>query len=231
MMPWASVFGSRIYERSDEAQPAIGEKFSPVPWRTGKPPYPVPAGGICGTEHQWSGGASIADPLPPLWPGSSVPRCCSPPIETWTGGTAVGGRPLTAPCCGLSSLPRVVKLFHTVTAGACPVIDGIPFFLYPTDYTPPIMVSSDLVARWRSDEFFLEGMLRRFYLACNTSSLVWFTVLIGSPAPEDAFGGTRFLTATCEPFVLDSPLGETFIITGIMCGITGATVQVTVVAS
>jgi len=89
-MPWATAFGSRIYERGDEVQPAIGERFSPVPWRACNPPCPTPAGGLCGTEDQWANGASIDDLLPAVWPGTAIPQCCNLPLVGSCGGVAIG---------------------------------------------------------------------------------------------------------------------------------------------
>lgn len=201
MMPWPSVFGSRIYERPEEPQPAIGEQFTPVPWRTGTPPYEVPRGGLCGNEHQWGGGASIADALPPNWPGSSVPRCCSPPVETWTGGTAVGGRPLTAPCCGLTPLPRVVRCLMLINHITCVPLDNIPFIMFPTDHTPAFITAVGGTAVWRSEVIVIDTIGYRWYLACVPSAATWFNYLV-EDATDFGFGATTFTTVTCDPFVL-----------------------------
>lgn len=84
-------FYSRIWERKDEPADPIGEQYAPVPWRGGKPPYPVSVGGLCGTEEQWANGALLSDPIPPSWPGTLIPKCCQPPPPALLGGIQFGG--------------------------------------------------------------------------------------------------------------------------------------------
>jgi len=89
-MPWEHAFGSRIYDREEELEPAIGERFEPVPWRGGQAPCPETGGGLCGTEAQWQFGASVDDPLPEVHPGTNVGKCCEISLLCCDGGLAIG---------------------------------------------------------------------------------------------------------------------------------------------
>lgn len=89
VLPFGHSFGSRIYDH-DEAEPAIGERFKPVPWRGGQLPCPESSNGLCGTEEQWQNGLSIHDPVPRAWPGTNIARCCGLPLVGSCGGIAIG---------------------------------------------------------------------------------------------------------------------------------------------
>lgn len=89
-LPYASIFGSRVWER-DGDQPALGEELTYHPWRGGQSKNQPATGGICGTREQWENGASIGDPLPPVYPGTTIPICCAKPRPSDRGGIALGG--------------------------------------------------------------------------------------------------------------------------------------------
>jgi hypothetical protein len=91
LLPHATVFASRIYDRKDENQLPIGEMYSPVPWRGGQAPGPVSTCGNCGSATDWLKGISIDDPPPETWPGTNVPKCCCPPPPQPIGGLGIGG--------------------------------------------------------------------------------------------------------------------------------------------
>lgn len=91
LIPYASMFMSRIYERDDFMEPPIGERYDPVPWYGGSPPCPEPTQGLCGTREQWGDGCSIDDHIPEAWPGTSVPKCCPKPLVGSCGGIGIGG--------------------------------------------------------------------------------------------------------------------------------------------
>jgi hypothetical protein len=91
VLPYATPFGSRIYDIEEFLEPPIGERYdSPRPWRNGSKPYPLLAGGLCGSESQWFNGPSAMDPLPPNYPGSDWPKCCSPPPAELIGQVGYG---------------------------------------------------------------------------------------------------------------------------------------------
>ena len=90
-LPFATSFASRIYERTDEPQEPIGERYKPVPWRGGQADDPVPVCGKCGNADAWLRGVSIDDPFPDVYPGTNIPLCCCPPSPQFFGGMAIGG--------------------------------------------------------------------------------------------------------------------------------------------
>jgi len=89
-IPWAHMFGSRIYDRDEEPQEPIGEVYDPHPWRACSVPCEAGSGGLCGSQLQWEEGSAIADPLPANWPGTNVPRCCGVNVLACCGGLAIG---------------------------------------------------------------------------------------------------------------------------------------------
>jgi len=91
-IPWAHQFGSRVYELDGAEGPeeALGERYTPRPWRGGQKPCPTPAGGLCGTEEQWGNGLTAADAVNATHPGTSVPVCCDGPLVGSCGGLAIG---------------------------------------------------------------------------------------------------------------------------------------------
>lgn len=90
LIPFAHAFGSRLYERDDGDEPAIGERYEPHPWRGGSCGCADPVGGLCGSPKQWLEGTSIKEPLPATHPGTSVPKCCQLPVIVACGGEAYG---------------------------------------------------------------------------------------------------------------------------------------------
>jgi hypothetical protein len=90
-LPFATVFASRIYERDEEPQEHLGERYAPVPWRGGQAPGPVPKCGKCGSADAWANGVLITDPFPQTYPGTNVPLCCCPPDPQFFGQAAHGG--------------------------------------------------------------------------------------------------------------------------------------------
>jgi len=90
VIPWAHSFASRIYERDDEPQEAIGELYAPTPWRACSPPCPTTSGGLCGDEAAWQFGVSVAAVVPPPYPNTNVPTCCAQPLVGSCGGMALG---------------------------------------------------------------------------------------------------------------------------------------------
>ncbi len=92
-MPFAHMYGSRIYERDEEEQEMLGELFTPTKWRGCNEPCPCAAGGLTGSEEQWQQGTSIHDPLPACFPGSNVPLKCDALIMLVCGGVAYGDQP------------------------------------------------------------------------------------------------------------------------------------------
>ena len=90
VIPFVHAFGSRVYDRDEQAQGIIGERFEPVTWRGGQPPCPEPADGLCGTEDQWKNGISIESESVDVWPGTNIPKCCKPPLVGACGGLAIG---------------------------------------------------------------------------------------------------------------------------------------------
>lgn len=105
-LPYETVFGSAIYDRSDAPEPVVGEQYVPHPWQGGLPPVTAGRGGLCGTASQWRNGALTTDPVPAFWPGSAIPVCCSDPIGALTGGIDLPGSflvevlPPPPPPCG-----------------------------------------------------------------------------------------------------------------------------------
>lgn len=90
-LPFATVFASRLYERGEEPEEHLGERYSPVPWRGGQPPGPVPKCGNCGSADAWVNGVLSTDPFPQTYPGTNVPLCCCPPDPQFFGQAAHGG--------------------------------------------------------------------------------------------------------------------------------------------
>lgn len=83
-------FMSRLYERTEEKVPPLGERYKPVPWRGGTVPHIVGTSGFCGSKDQWQNGSLIAEPLPDVWPGTTLSKCCGKPKIRRVGGIAMG---------------------------------------------------------------------------------------------------------------------------------------------
>jgi hypothetical protein len=90
VMPFPHMFGSRIYERLDEVQEDLGERFKPAIWRGCHVPCGTWNGGLCGSEAQWQRGTSILAPLVSVIPGTNIPECCDTPTGIFCGGEAYG---------------------------------------------------------------------------------------------------------------------------------------------
>jgi len=91
ILPYWSAFGSRIYERDDEPEPKIGERYEPHPWKNWQAPKITPTGGLCGSPDEWFNGISVTLPVTQVWPGTEVPVCCNEPPGHAMGGAGPGG--------------------------------------------------------------------------------------------------------------------------------------------
>jgi hypothetical protein len=93
--PWLGrsySFGSLTWDKKDGIpEPSIGEVYHPQPYANGRPPYCVRPGGICGTVDQWINGALTTDPVPPDYPDTQIPECCTCLCPVERGGNAIGG--------------------------------------------------------------------------------------------------------------------------------------------
>lgn len=141
-IPYEHPFGSRIYDRKEFVQDVLGERYSPVPYRKGQKPYPLGKGGLCGTEEQWTHGASAMDPLPLRWPGSNWPRCCSSPEQDLIGtvlGYPASGTQIPSVCTELGfgvNLPAFftgvisVSMCEYTTTFSVPYINVTPLWFH-----------------------------------------------------------------------------------------------------
>jgi len=206
VVPFSHAFGSRIYDRDDGPPPAIGEQYSPVPWRGGKPPGPVATGGLCGSAEQWSAGARVDDPLPDVWPGTQVSRCCKRPPNVAFGGEAVGGFGLLPVCCDGVTLPASVVFVVTVVVGFCPTLDGVPFLCAATVETPPVLTFSPL---WKSAPIDFTGTLLVFWIGCNPDLGGWTIASTNLAGDGDMWINTIFLSQSCLPWRLNGPIAGT----------------------
>lgn len=93
-MPFSTAFGTEIYDGKEFPPGQVGETHAPHTWTGGQPPYQVSSVGLCGTQEQWQTGCTAADPVPAMWPGTAIPRCCGRPPERGVGGVAYGGQVL-----------------------------------------------------------------------------------------------------------------------------------------
>jgi hypothetical protein len=119
-IPFPHAFGNAIYERDEEPESPIGEQFDPVPWRGGQPPCPEPSKGLCGTQAQWQRGLSTDDPVPGVYPGTLVPRCCPPPLVGCCGGLVIGRMGFGA--CHMESTCDIYSPF----GAAAPIATNVP---------------------------------------------------------------------------------------------------------
>lgn len=128
-----TLFYSRLYDIGEFTPDALGERYEPRSYKKGKPPYPVSFGGLCGSDEQWRIGPSAMDPLPPRWPSSDVPKCCSPPPDDERG--VVIGFPAS-----------LQKKLH-----ACTVFDfiGTPPIAFTFTLSHPLTVfPPDFIGNW-----------------------------------------------------------------------------------
>jgi hypothetical protein len=171
-MPWSSAFTSAIYDRKEDPPSQIGEQYSPVPWRGGRPPYALPAGsGICGTREQWQQGCSITDPIPTNYANTSVPICCSPPPIYPQGGISIGGTVTVVPPPDLCH-PGVIEtnLCMSATwigAGSPPSIP--PYGVGPSYEAPLTFLSPG----WQSGTYYA------YYLATFCGTFNWRMECLG----------------------------------------------------
>lgn len=139
ILPMPIAFGSALYDRQEQPEGEVGERFDPHPWRGGYPPEPVPEASQkwCGDNSEWLNGTLASTTLPPLWPGSDVPICCPQVLDAFGGSFPGAIQPSTCqdPCvCGLF-LPPILTATFTVQFGVCPGWAGtvIPLSTCSTD--------------------------------------------------------------------------------------------------
>jgi len=195
-----TVFGSRIFDRIEgEEQLPLGERYAPVVWSGGQPPVPVsPGGGECGSDDAWVDGVSILEPDPPTWPGTNVPRCCSRPLIMAVGGTAVGSRGITAPCCGLVELPAVVTVRFENCFPSCPTLDGVNVPMLPTTFQPPALVGFGSTY-YQSAPLDMGGVNCSLFLNCYLGNQ-WGVFCVGDAGTGVLYGDAGGFVGTCSPF-------------------------------
>jgi len=182
-LPIGSAFASRIYDREEEPQPEIGELFNPVPWRGGLPPRPVSDGGYCGTLRQWYNGLDY--PPPPIikYPGTLIPICCNPPIETAIGGEVVSGdsfASITTNCCPDDPVPVVMIVECTQVLADCSATDGIQLPCINDGSLVPCI--PEIVNAWITPAFDMGGVMVRVVFGCSDVIPLFFW---GSLVSED----------------------------------------------
>jgi len=203
LVPYAHAFYSRIYDRDDEPQDAIGERYAPVPWRGGLPPRVVSAGGLCGTREQWEEGAKVDDLLPATWPGTPIPRCCNRPLELAIGGIGEGRVPGSCAfpileCPGLEVGPALLMTIQDIFGPTCPNLDG--------QYQ---LICNPVAHAWQG-EYVIAGQPVRFSLDYHiTDQLSWVLNVWMENNFTRNFG---ILSLVCNPFTLSLQflVGPTF---------------------
>lgn len=198
-LPYPTAFASRIYDREDEIEPSIGERYSPVPWRGGLPPRAVSDGGLCGSALAWQYGVDY--PFPPFstFPGSGIPTCCNPPVETAIGGVIASGGLFVPACCESTAIPDTLQITISVVSGSCPPLDGMAI--------PVHRDSLCLVDRvWTSDPFAFPGFFSSgfgcFSLRCFDGGFLGVLGDAVTVGPCGVFGTTfpARETESCNPF-------------------------------
>jgi len=226
-IPWPHIFGSRLYERGDEPQMPLGERYSPVPWQGGKAPARAPNGGLCGTEDQWLNGCSVSDPLPALWPNTTVPQCCNRPPDVAPGGFKVGGFSFELPCCPGAPLPGVVTMRTTVYSFYCPALDAEPLLL---THEPELFVPAiNQVPAWISQTITFDPSWPtryRFVVWCDPNLNIWQWLLVHENLIDYDQGATQFIDFTCAPFRLTDPHAFFYLIYP-NCDIIDALIEIT----
>lgn len=137
-MPWPHSFGSRVWEYQEEPDPPFGELNGPRVWRGGQ--APASAGelpGICGTPEQWANGVTDAGPIPPVYPGTAIPRCCSNKVVHFFGGTATGGNAVKINCPALASWPDGLRVRIDSGMASMGLPDGFEFDMVQILADPP----------------------------------------------------------------------------------------------
>jgi hypothetical protein len=154
-MPFATAFGSQLWDRKEEPPLPVGEQFRPHPWRGGEPPFAVPVGGLCGSIEQWQDGASIADPVTPNYAGTSIPQCCNPPLQRPMGGLAVGGLLKNTPppnlCVPGPFVPPTLCLSAQWVGTGPP--SATPLFGQPPTYQTTLTYDQIFLGVWGSPSF------------------------------------------------------------------------------
>jgi hypothetical protein len=116
-----TIFGTTVFdELARLTPPPVGEVWGTRVYSKGRPPFPVPTGGLCGTPEQWENGALSTDPLPPLQPGTTIPVCCALLPGPIAAGQALGGNmtstplpPITTECSHLN--PAALQYSFTLS--------------------------------------------------------------------------------------------------------------------
>ena len=209
-MPFASAFGSALYERGEYRQNGIGERDSPRPWRGGSPPRPVPAVGLCGTEDQWQNGALTSD--------TAKAGCCPQPANFAGGSTSIGGTGTAVNICLPNSIAGPTLELSSVTDVRLPPCPC------PTDPPPNLCLFFDpVLGYWHTQIYPV------YYGAntlCGTLTVnygcyplypyfwqEWVTAYSGFPGPGCTFWGVQctpqlfplFGTITYDPLVITIP--------------------------
>jgi hypothetical protein len=217
VIPWWHSFGSRLYERRDEPQLPLGERYEPVPWRGGNVPHLVSTGGLCGTREQWESGAAVDDPLPAAWPGTNVSMCCKRPRNVGFGGRALGGCGVIPVCCNGVTLPPKVIFTQVFVGGGCPELDGVPILLDRYEGPPPALIA--LPVFYRSDILEVSGVEIRIWIQCSVDIFGWFVLTSDPDGDTISYGASTFyFVSSCIPFYHFAPNGGGFAIPIGACG-------------
>ena len=130
VVPYCHPFFSRIYERLDnEDSPDLGEQNTPIPWQGGLNPGAEATGGLCGSRDQWEKGARTSDPVPGLWPGTNLPKCCQKLYDVSIGGSGFGEPVVPMPCGIVDPAPFISFIQFSGCSPACAeLVAPIPVF-------------------------------------------------------------------------------------------------------
>lgn len=237
-------FMSRIYERDEEPQPELGERYSPVPWRGGNVPATVATRGVCGSIDRWQDGTPISEPLPDAWPGTNVAKCCGQPNPRAVGGIAFGHFDVTpvnrekggfafggefsgtsidvCPCITIGVMPWALNVRWIFRAGTCDQLNEVNVVLHPGVDFPTVpgfdwLYSSDLMA--------LDTLQFTMIVACNTVSGN-FELILRSTFPGIDVSGANLTTVQEGPLVLYGDISIPF---PWMCAGTDYSVSITAI--
>lgn len=217
-LTFSHAFMSRLYERDEFEQEHLGERYAPHPWRGGTVPSIVPTGGLCGTVDQWQNGTKFGTPLPDVYPGTTVSKCCKQPAQRPVGGFAMGHFKMTpvfefkgglgasgkfagtsidtSPCLVDALMPWSMRVRWFYMEGPCMALDGLVMDLPPGNpldiVGPQVLYTSPLFQT--SDEF--------PYWGPPVHGVVWCIF----PVVQFAFGwDVHDLTVTSsDPLVLEA---------------------------
>lgn len=175
VLPYATVFGSQVWNLSEKVSPPVGEQFYPRPYANGSAPpginYPKiglnpTALGFCGSKRQWEEGCLTSDIIPPTWVDSSVPVCCPRPAFQFSGGTATGKNWVLL--CGFdpNAFPNVCFVYFDplVSAGVCNVLNFRTIPAYFGESAP--WVQTGQYALYASDIFLINGKNCQIAITC-----------------------------------------------------------------